>query len=164
MKAEAKHFEALALDQIVDIEVKGILDFGVSVFVGELTGFIHISELSWGKVEKISKIYEIGDKLKAKIITLDKDKRALKLSVKQLEEDPWNSIETKYQVGVESMAVITKITNFGAFAKLEEGIEGLIHISDFAWNKKKVNITDYVKVGDEVNISILELEVPSKKT
>ncbi len=115
LKEQGEFFSKLSLGDIMEVEVKNILDFGISVRVGKSNGFIHISELSWGKVDKISDIYKTGDKLQAKIISLDKDKKSLKLSVKQLTQDPWETADEKYPVGTEIDGKVTKLVSFGAF-------------------------------------------------
>lgn len=163
MKEQEEFFNSLNLGDIMEVEVKNILDFGISVRVGKSNGFIHISELSWGKVDKIADLYKLGDKLQAKIISLDKDKKSLKLSVKQLTQDPWETADEKYPVGTEIEGKVTKLVSFGAFVELEEGVEGLVHLSDFTWNKKKINVSEFVKVGDIVKIKVIEMDKPAKR-
>lgn len=160
---ETEFFSKLNIGDILEVTVRNIMDFGISVKAGKSNGFLHISELSWGKVEKISDHYKLGDKFDAKIISLDKEKRSLKLSVKQLSEDPWTTVDTKYPVDSVLEGKVTKLVSFGAFVELEEGVEGLVHLSDFTWNKKKVNVSDYGKVGDVVKVKIIELNKEGKK-
>jgi ribosomal protein S1 len=163
MKEQEEFFNNLNMGDTMEVEVKNILDFGISVRVGKSNGFIHISELSWGKVDKIADLYKLGDKLQAKIISLDKDKKSLKLSVKQLTQDPWETADEKYPLGTEIDGKVTKLVSFGAFVELEEGIEGLVHLSDFTWNKKKINVSEFVKVGDIVKIKVIEMDKPAKR-
>ncbi len=163
VKEETEFFEKLNIGDVLEVTVRNIMDFGISVKAGKSNGFIHISELSWGKVEKISDHYKLGDKFDAKIISLDKDKRSLKLSVKQLSEDPWSTVDTKYPVDSVIEGRVSKLVSFGAFVELEEGVEGLVHLSDFTWNKKKVNVSEYVKVGDVVKVKVIELNKEGKK-
>ncbi len=163
VKEETEFFEKLNIGDVLEVTVRNIMDFGISVKAGKSNGFIHISELSWGKVEKISDHYKLGDKFNAKIISLDKEKRSLKLSVKQLSEDPWSTVDTKYPVDSVVEGRVSKLVSFGAFVELEEGVEGLVHLSDFTWNKKKVNVSEYVKVGDVVKVKVIELNKEGKK-
>jgi len=163
LKEQGEFFNKLNLGDVMEVEVKNILDFGISVRVGKSNGFIHISELSWGKVDKIADIYKTGDKLQAKIISLDKEKKSLKLSVKQLTQDPWETADEKYPVGTEIEGKVTKLVSFGAFVELEEGVEGLVHLSDFTWNKKKINVSEFVKVGDVVKVKVIEMDKPAKR-
>ena len=131
--------------------------------MGPLSGFIHISELSWNRIEKISNVYKIGDKLQAKVIEKDKVKKSVKLSVKQLSEDPWSNISLKYPVDAEVQGTVVRVTNFGAFVELEAGIEGLVHITDLTWSKKIKNIDDFVKVGDKIKVKVILLDTAEKK-
>lgn len=163
IKEETEFFEKLNIGDILEVTVRNIMDFGISVKAGKSNGFLHISELSWGKVEKISDHYSLGDKFDAKIISLDKEKRSLKLSVKQLSEDPWSTVDAKYPVDSVVEGKVSKLVSFGAFVELEEGVEGLVHLSDFTWNKKKVNVSEYVKVGDVVKVKVIELNKEGKK-
>ncbi len=163
VKEETEFFEKLNIGDVLEVTVRNIMDFGISVKAGKSNGFIHISELSWGKVEKITDHYKLGDKFDAKIISLDKEKRSLKLSVKQLSEDPWSTVDTKYPVDSVIEGRVSKLVSFGAFVELEEGVEGLVHLSDFTWNKKKVNVSEYVKVGDVVKVKVIELNKEGKK-
>ncbi|GLI57565.1 hypothetical protein PM10SUCC1_30790 [Propionigenium maris DSM 9537] len=163
VKEETEFFEKLNIGDILEVTVRNIMDFGISVKAGKSNGFIHISELSWGKVEKITDHYSLGDKFEAKIISLDKEKRSLKLSVKQLSEDPWSTVDAKYPVDSVVEGRVSKLVSFGAFVELEEGVEGLVHLSDFTWNKKKVNVSEYVKVGDVVKVKVIELNKEGKK-
>ncbi len=163
VKEETEFFEKLNIGDVLEVTVRNIMDFGISVKAGKSNGFIHISELSWGKVEKITDHYKLGDKFDAKIISLDKEKRSLKLSVKQLSEDPWSTVDTKYPVDSVVEGRVSKLVSFGAFVELEEGVEGLVHLSDFTWNKKKVNVSEYVKVGDVVKVKVIELNKEGKK-
>ncbi|MCK5780546.1 MAG: 4-hydroxy-3-methylbut-2-enyl diphosphate reductase [Psychrilyobacter sp.] len=161
--AEAEAFAKLSENQIVDVEVKNVLKFGLSVRVEKVLGFIHISEISWGKVDDLTTLYKSGDKIQAQIITLDAEKKSLKLSVKQLTQDPWATAADKFTVDTTVEGEVTKIVKFGAFVKLEDGIEGLVHISDFSWNNKKINLGEFIKAGDKIQVRILDLNTEDKK-
>jgi len=161
--AEAEAFAKLSENQIVEVEVKNVLKFGLSVRVDTVLGFIHISEISWGKVDDLTKSYKAGDKIQAKIITLDPEKKSLKLSVKQLTQDPWATAAEKFTVDTTVEGEVTKVVKFGAFVKLEDGIEGLVHISDFSWNNKKINLGEFIKAGDKIQVRILDLNTEDKK-
>ncbi|RUA06401.1 MAG: 30S ribosomal protein S1 [Fusobacteria bacterium] len=161
--AEAESFAKLSENQIVEAEVINVLKFGLSVRVENVLGFIHISEISWGKVEDLNALYKVGDKVEAKIITLDPEKKSLKLSIKQLSQDPWATVADKYSVDTTVEGEVTKIVKFGAFVKLEDGIEGLVHISDFSWNNKKINLNEFIKPGDKIQVRILDLDTENKK-
>lgn len=130
-------FSKLHIGDVVTAEVLEILDFGLSVAVESLKGFIHISELSWKRLDKVGDLHKVGEKLQAKIILLDEAKKNIKLSIKQLSEDPWLSAAEKFHVGDDVEGLVTKVLNYGAFVEIAEGVEGLVHITDFSWTKKK---------------------------
>lgn len=163
LKKDKENFDAVELNGIYDVEVREVLDFGLSVKVENLSGFIHISELSWNRVEKLADKYKAGDKFQAKVIEKDKAKKSVKLSVKQLSQDPWANIEMKYPVDAEVEGKVVRVSNFGAFVELEPGIEGLVHISDLTWSKKIKNIDDFVKVGDKIKVKVIVLDTAEKK-
>ena len=129
-KKDKENFDAVDLNGIYEVEIKDLLDFGLSVTVENLSGFIHISELSWNRVEKIADKYNVGDKLQAKVIEKDKVKKSVKLSVKQLSQDPWSNIEMKYPVDAEIEGKVVRVSNFGVFVEIEPGIERIVHISN----------------------------------
>lgn len=130
--------------------------------VGNLRGFIHISEISWKKAEKIEG-FNIGDKLQVKVIGLDAEKKNVKLSLKALVRNPWDIAAEK--IGVDSVVdgKVTKMLQYGVLVEIFDGVEGLIHISDFTWNRKKVNVNEFVKVGDVVKVKVLEFKPESRK-
>ncbi len=147
---------------IVNAEVKEVLEFGLTVDVNGLNGFVHVSEIAWKKVENLKELYKAGDKVEAKIIVVDTQKKSVKLSIKQTKVDPWNKAAEKYNIGDEVKVKVLRLVNFGAFVELEEGVEGLIHVSDLSWGKK-VNIEDFVKPGDEITAVITDIKPEEKK-
>ncbi len=159
---QEKEFAALEVDQVVDCKILDVLDFGLAVAIGNLRGFIHISEISWKRIDKLSEVYKVGDEVKAVIVSLDEEKKNIKLSIKKLEKDPWETIEN-LKTGDELEAIVTKVLPYGAFVQVKEGVEGLVHISDFSWTKKRLNITDYVKEGEKIKVKIIELQIPERR-
>ena len=160
---QEKEFAALEVGQIVDCVVTEVLDFGLAVDINTLKGFIHISEVSWKRLDKLSDIYKVGDHIKAVIVSLDEAKRNVKLSIKKLEEDPWATVANEFKVDDEVEGTVTKVLPYGAFVEIKPGIEGLVHISDFSWTKKKVNVSDYVKEGEKVKVRITDLHPEDRK-
>ena len=160
---QEKEFAALEVGQIVDCVVTEVLDFGLAVDINTLKGFIHISEVSWKRLDKLSDIYKVGDHIKAVIVSLDEAKRNVKLSIKKLEEDPWTTVANEFKVNDEVEGTVTKVLPYGAFVEIKPGIEGLVHISDFSWTKKKVNVSDYVKEGEKVKVRITDLHPEDRK-
>ena len=160
---QEKEFAALEVGQIVDCVVTEVLDFGLAVDINTLKGFIHISEVSWKRLDKLSDIYKVGDHIKAVIVSLDEAKRNVKLSIKKLEEDPWATVANEFKVNDEVEGTVTKVLPYGAFVEIKAGVEGLVHISDFSWTKKKVNVSDYVKEGEKVKVRITDLHPEDRK-
>ncbi|MCL4581448.1 4-hydroxy-3-methylbut-2-enyl diphosphate reductase [Fusobacterium nucleatum YWH7199] len=160
---QEKEFAALEVGQIVDCVVTEVLDLGLAVDINTLKGFIHISEVSWKRLDKLSDIYKVGDHIKAVIVSLDEAKRNVKLSIKKLEEDPWATVANEFKVNDEVEGTVTKVLPYGAFVEIKPGIEGLVHISDFSWTKKKVNVSDYVKEGEKVKVRITDLHPEDRK-
>jgi len=150
-------------DDIVDGIINDILDFGLSVKVGNVSGFVHISEIAWKRVNDLRENYKIGDSISTKVISVNKVKKSLKLSIKQLQEDPWEKVEEKYQIGSEITGKVVRIEKYGAFIELEEGVEGLLHISDFSWSQKMKSVKNYVQLNDEIKVKVIELDVKTKK-
>ena len=160
---QEKEFAGLAVGQIVDCVVTEVLDFGLAVDINTLKGFIHISEVSWKRLDKLSDVYKVGDHIKAVIVSLDEAKRNVKLSIKKLEEDPWATVANEFKVDDEVEGTVTKVLPYGAFVEIKPGIEGLVHISDFSWTKKKVNVAEYVKEGEKVKVRITDLHPEDRK-
>lgn len=162
----AKELENISKYQVGDIvkaTVVEVLEFGLTVKVDEVRGFIHISEVDWKKTTDLSKLYNVGDEIEAKIIEVNKEKRNLKLSIKNLTKNPWEVVVESYKVGDEVEAKILRIEKFGAIAQLIPAVEGLIHISDFSWTAKKINLNSMVKIGDSVKVVITELNPEARK-
>lgn len=161
--AQEKEFAALAIDKVVDCKIVDVLDFGLAVEIGSLRGFIHISEVSWKRLEKLEGTFKVGEVVKAVVVSLDEAKKNVKLSIKKLEKDPWSTLLDELNVNDEVEATVTKVLPYGAFVEIKPGVEGLVHISDFSWTKKKVNVSDYVKEGEKVKVKIVELNTADRK-
>ena len=160
---QAKEFAGLEVGQTVDCVVTEVLEFGLAVDINALKGFIHISEVSWKRLDKLSDAYKVGDKIKAVVVSLDEAKRNVKLSIKKLEADPWATVANEFKIGDEVDGVVTKVLPYGAFVEIKAGVEGLVHISDFSWTKKKVNVAEYVKEGEKVKVKITDLHPEDRK-
>lgn len=149
--------------EVVKGRVKEILDFGIIVEIGNLSGLVHFSEISWKKGIKFKEKYSVGDTIEVKIIDINKSKKNLRLSIKQLTANPWDDVEEKYPVGKEIEGIVENIEKYGAFIEIEEGIEGLLHISDLSWGKKLGNIDKFIKIGDKITVKVIELDKENKK-
>lgn len=170
LKQLSKHpWDALDENLKVGDKVKGkvvvIADYGAFVEVAEgVEGLIHVSEMSWSThLRSAQDFVSVGDEVEAQILTLDKEERKMSLGIKQLTPDPWTDITAKYPVGSRHKGVVRNFTNFGVFVELEEGIDGLIYISDLSWTKKIKHPSEFCNVGDELDVVVLELDVEGRK-
>ena len=170
LKQLQKHpWEALSENLKVGDKVKGkvvvIADYGAFVEVADgVEGLIHVSEMSWSThLRSAQDFVNIGDEVEAVILTLDRDERKMSLGIKQLTTDPWTDITAKYPVGSKHTGTVRNFTNFGVFVELEEGIDGLVYISDLSWTKKIKHPSEFCSVGDKMDVVVLELDVNTRK-
>ncbi|MBU2951182.1 30S ribosomal protein S1 [Tamlana agarivorans] len=170
LKQLSKHpWEALAEEVKVGDKVKGkvvvIADYGAFIEVADgVEGLIHVSEMSWSThLRSAQDFVSVGDEVEAVILTLDREDRKMSLGIKQLSADPWTDITGKYPVGSKHTGVVRNFTNFGVFVELEEGIDGLIYISDLSWTKKIKHPSEFCAVGDKLDVVVLELDVEGRK-
>lgn len=155
-------YSKINVGDVVDGRVNRIVDFGAFVDINGVDGLIHISELSWSRVKKVSDILKVGDTVKVKIIDIDKEKNKVSVSLKDLTPNPWDVAETKYAVGTVVETKIARTTNFGAFVNLEDGIDALIHISQIS-NKHVEKVDNVLSIGQEVKAVVTEFDKDSKK-
>ena len=170
LKQLEKHpWEALSETIAIGDKVKGkvvvIADYGAFIEVEEgVEGLIHVSEMSWSThLRSAQDFVKVGDEVEAVVLTLDREDRKMSLGIKQLTQDPWTDITTKYPVGSKHKGIVRNFTNFGVFVELEEGIDGLIYISDLSWTKKIKHPSEFVAVGDTLEVEVLELDVDGRK-
>ena len=149
--------------QIVEGIIKNITDYGLFVDLGGIDGLLHITDISWGRVTNPSELFKIGEQIKVKIISFDRENERVSLGYKQIKPDPWEQAEERYPIGARIKGKIVNITNYGAFIELEEGIEGLIHISEMSWIKKVRHPSQLLSIGDLVEAMVLDLDVPRKR-
>ena len=143
--------------------IKNITDYGAFIDLGTVDGLIHLTDISWKRINHPSDFLKIGQKVKVKILKLNAESNKISLGIKQLTKDPWQNIEKKYKEGKNYSGKVSKITDYGAFIELKEGIEGLIHISEMTWDKKKKNPSEIVSIGEKVDVTILELDLDKRK-
>ena len=162
-------WDALDADLKVGDHVKGkvvvIADYGAFVEIQPgVEGLIHVSEMSWSQhLRSAQEFLKVGDEIEAVILTLDRDERKMSLGIKQLKEDPWEAIEVKYPVGSKHTAKVRNFTNFGVFVELEEGVDGLIHISDLSWTKKVKHPSEFTQVGAEIDVIVLDIDKENRR-
>ena len=138
--------------------VKNITDYGAFVDLGGIDGLLHITDLAWRRVRHPSEVLAVGDEVQAKILKFDQDKNRVSLGLKQLGEDPWIGISRRYPQGTRLFGKVTNLTDYGAFVEIEQGIEGLVHVSEMDWTNKNVHPSKVVQLGDEVEVMILEID------
>ncbi|MFM1814257.1 MAG: hypothetical protein RLZ98_952 [Pseudomonadota bacterium] len=148
--------------QVVDGVVKNITDYGAFVDLGGIDGLLHVTDMAWRRVSHPSEIVSVGDTIKVQIIRINPETQRISLGMKQLQDDPWHSIEQKYPVGGRFKGTVTNIADYGAFVQLEPGVEGLIHVSEMSWTKKNVHPGKIVSTSQEVEVQILEVD-PNKR-
>ena len=162
-------WDALDANLKVGDHVKGkvvvIADYGAFVEIQPgVEGLIHVSEMSWSQhLRSAQEFLKVGDEIEAVILTLDRDERKMSLGIKQLKEDPWEAIEVKYPVGSKHAARVRNFTNFGVFVELEEGVDGLIHISDLSWTKKVKHPSEFTQVGAEIDVIVLDIDKENRR-
>ena len=166
---EAHPWDALSADMKVGDRVKGkvvvLADYGAFVEVAPgVEGLIHVSEMSWSThLRSAGDFVKVGDEVEAEVLTLDREDRKISLGMKQLSQDPWSNIESKYPVGSKHVGTVRNFTNFGVFVELEEGIDGLIYISDLSWTKKIKHPSEFCAVGDKLDVVVLELDTAARR-
>ncbi len=162
-------WESLNPELVVGSRVKGkvvtVADYGAFLEITPgVEGLIHVSEMSWSQnLRSPQEFLKVGDEVEAEILTMDRDDRKMSLGIKQLTPDPWKDIALRYPIGAKQKAVVKNMTNFGVFVELEEGIDGLVHISDLSWSKKINHPAEFTKVGEEMEVVVLELDEDNRK-
>jgi len=162
-------WDALNADLKVGDKVQGkvvvMTDYGAFIEIAPgVEGLIHVSEMSWSQhLRSAQDFMKVGDEIEAAVLTLDRDERKMSLGIKQLKDDPWENIETKYPVGSQHTAKVRNFTNFGVFVEIEEGVDGLIHISDLSWTKKIKHPSEFTQIGAEIQVQVLEIDKENRR-
>ncbi len=155
--------QSLAEGQVIDGVVKNITDYGAFVDLGGIDGLLHVTDLSYKRVNHPSEVLNIGDTVRVQIIRINRDTQRISLGMKQLESDPWDGASVKYPVGAKLSGRVTNITEYGAFVELEPGIEGLVHVSEMSWTKKNVHPGKIVSTSQEVDVVVLEVDQEKRR-
>jgi small subunit ribosomal protein S1 len=154
--------DALLAELAEGAEVKGIVknltDYGAFVDLGGVDGLLHITDMAWKRIKHPSEIVNVGDEINVKVLKFDRDRNRVSLGLKQLGEDPWQAITDRYPEGAKVTARVTNLTDYGCFAELEEGVEGLVHVSEMDWTNKNIHPSKVVQVGDEVDVMVLDID------
>ncbi|MGK5089676.1 30S ribosomal protein S1 [Bdellovibrionota bacterium FG-2] len=163
---ELQRAETLANIQegsIVTGTVKNITEYGAFVDLGGMDGLLHITDMSWGRIKHPSELFSVGDEIKVKVLKYDREKERVSLGMKQVSPNPWDDVEYKFPVGVKVKGKIVSLKDYGAFVELEDGIEGLIHVSEMSWTERVKHPSKVINVGDEVECKVLEVDSKSKR-
>lgn len=165
-EALAERAEAMAAleegQEIIGI-VKNITDYGAFVDLGGVDGLLHITDMSWKRIKHPSEVIAVGDEIKVKILKFDKEKNRVSLGLKQTGEDPWKDIERRYPVGTRLFGKVTNITDYGCFVEIEDGVEGLVHMSEIDWTNKNIYPAKFVSVGEEVEVMVLDVDEAKRR-
>ena len=143
--------------------VKNITDYGAFVDLGGIDGLLHVTDMSWRRVSHPSQVLNVGDTIQVKIIRINPDTQRISLGMKQLQEDPWNAASNKYVVGTRHTGTVTNIADYGAFIELEEGVEGLVHVSEMSWTKKNVHPGKIVSTSQQIEVEVLEVDQEKRR-
>ncbi len=163
MAIREKTLKSLAEEAVLQGTVKNITDYGLFIDLGGIDGLVHITDMSWGRVGHPSEIHQVGDEITVKVLNFDRDRERVSLGIKQLTEDPWSNAHEKYSIGKRIVGKIVSLTDYGAFVEVEEGVEGLIHVSEMSWTRKVRHPSQVVNVGDEVEAVVLNLDTARKR-
>ena len=148
---------------ILEGTVKNITDYGLFIDLGGIDGLVHITDMSWGRVGHPSEVHKFGDKIKVKVLNFDRERERVSLGIKQLATDPWNSAEENYPIGTRIKGRVVSLTDYGAFVQVEEGVEGLIHVSEMSWTRKIRHPSQILSVGDMVDAMVLNIDASKKR-
>ncbi|WP_456432604.1 30S ribosomal protein S1 [Thermosulfuriphilus sp.] len=162
-KKQEETLASLEEGQVREGIVKNITDYGVFVDLGGIDGLLHVSDISWGRVEHPSNLFKVGDRVTVKVLKFDREKQKISLGIKQLTPDPWESVNEKYPLGAKVQGKVVNLTDYGAFVELEPGIEGLVHISEMSWTKKVRHPKDVLEVGDLVTVAVIGLDPEARR-
>ena len=158
-----RRYSELRAGDTVSGTVRSLIDYGAFVDVGVVDALLHVSDISWGRIDKPADVLSVGQLVEARVLKIDPEKRHISIGMKQLQRHPWDSVLDKYKVGDRVRGTVTRVTDFGAFVELEPGVEGLIHVSEMSWVKKVRKPSDLVKPGETVEAVILGINVGEKR-
>ena len=158
-----KTLELLTEGALIKGHVKNITDYGIFVDLGGVDGLLHITDMTWGRIVHPSEMYSIGDEIEVLVLKFDEKEEKVSLGLKQKSKNPWDAVAAKYPVGTEVNGKVVSLTNYGAFIEIEEGVEGLIHVSEMSWTKKVRQPSSVVNLGEEISAIIKELDVENRR-
>jgi len=155
--------ETLAPGQIVDGVIKNLTDYGAFIDLGGIDGLLHVTDMSWGRVNQPSELFQVGDEIKVKVLKFDPESERVSLGLKQIQPDPWIDASMRYPIGRRIRGKVVSLTEYGAFVELEPGVEGLVHVSEMSWTKRVKHPSKLVSVGEEVEAVVLDVDERERK-
>ena len=155
--------ETLTASQIVDGVIKNLTDYGAFIDLGGIDGLLHITDMSWGRINHPSELFKVGDEIKVKVLKFDPEAERVSLGLKQIQPDPWIDAAMRYPIGTRLKGEVVSLTDYGAFIELEAGIEGLVHVSEMSWTKRVKHPSKIVAVGDEIEAVVLDVNERDRK-
>jgi small subunit ribosomal protein S1 len=162
-ESRKKALDTLSEGQIIHGVVKNITNYGVFIDIGGVDGLLHITDMTWGRISHPNELVKLGDKITVKILSFDKNNEKISLGLKQLEENPWQKIAQKYQVGNKIKGTISSITDYGLFVEIAKGVEGLVHISEISWINRITDLANKFRVGQEIEVLVVSLDVENRR-
>ena len=162
-EARAELIDTLKEGSILDGVVKNITDYGAFIDLGGVDGLLHVTDISWKRINHPAEVLTVGQTVKVQVIKFNEDNQRISLGMKQLESDPWQNVADKYQIGEVYNGKVTNITDYGAFVELEDGIEGLVHVSEMSWTRKNVHPGKIVSTSQEVEVKVLEVDADKRR-
>jgi small subunit ribosomal protein S1 len=155
--------ESLQEGQVLKGIVKNLTDYGAFIDLGGIDGLLHITDMSWKRIKHPSEIVNVGDEIEVKVLKFDREKTRVSLGLKQMGEDPWEDISRRYPLGTRLFGKVTNLTDYGCFVEIEEGVEGLVHVSEMDWTNKNVSPAKIVQVGDDVEVMVLDIDAERRR-
>lgn len=162
-KKKSTTLEILDDDVVVEGMVKNITDYGVFIDLGGIDGLLHVTDISWGRVQNPNDVFKVGDSVQVKVLKFDRDKERVSLGYKQLMPDPWDTVHERYEIGTRVKGKVVSVTDYGAFVEIEEGVEGLVHVSEMTWSKRAKHPSKVVSVGQEVEAVVLDIDRQNRR-
>jgi small subunit ribosomal protein S1 len=150
-------------DIIVEGQIKNLTDYGAFVDLGGIDGLLHVTDMSWGRLQNPAELFKVGDTVQVKVLKFDKDRERVSLGYKQLQPDPWQSVEERYPIGRRMHGKVASVTDYGAFIELEAGVEGLVHVSEMSWSKRIKHPSKLVNAGDDVDVEVLSIDPKARR-
>src|SRR5688572_13744994 len=150
-------------DIIVEGQIKNLTDYGAFVDLGGVDGLLHVTDMSWGRLQNPSELFKVGDNIQVKVLKFDRDRERVSLGYKQLLPDPWSSVEERFPVGTRVNGKVASVADYGAFVELENGVEGLVHVSEMSWSKRVKHPSKIVNPGDSVEVEVLSVDPKARR-